>query len=319
MRKPRICVITSHCCIRVLKEAIPLINKGYEIDLVSRRLPAEWRYFRSYLPWSYESLAKIIQDKKDIDIFHCHNQPTKLIKIVLDSTDKPVVADIHDFDSIVNMRYIPIEKEILQRAAKVIFPTKEYIGWAEDIYDTPDMEKKALVLYSYCSKAMLPKLRVLPSPAYNEVVYEGGIDSYRSLSCFKKVNIYTNVLGFSPEATLKYQGSSLHIQLEYSKLIQKLSEYAWGLTGSCYDNYNIRVAMPNKLFEYIAAGIPIISYMTDEVSKFIKEYNIGIAITDPDQIIPDYIPYRENVQKIRDQFWMEDHIEILETLYKEVL
>jgi len=312
-------MITDHCCIRVLKEAIPLVNKGYEIDLLSRRLPAEWRYFRNYLPWSYESLAKIIQDKKDIDIFHCHNQPTKFIKMVLDSTDKPVVADIHDFDSIVNMRYIPIEKEILQRAAKIIFPTKEYIQWAEDIYDI-DIKKKTLILYSYCSKTMLPALRVLPSPAYKELVYEGGIHSYRSLSCFKKVNIYMNVIdGFLPEQMIQYQNSSLYMQLEYPALVQKLSEYAWGLTGSCYDNYNIRVSMPNKLFEYIAAGIPIISYMTDEVSKFIKEHEIGIAIPDPDQVIPDYVPYRENVQKIRDQFWMEDHIKSLENLYKEIL
>ena len=110
-------MITDHCCIRVLKEAIPLINKGYTVDLLSRRMPLEWQMFRKFLPWSPHSIGKIVSDKQDIDIFHCHNQPTEYIKTVIEATDKPVIADIHDFDSIVSTTYIPVEKVILEKAA----------------------------------------------------------------------------------------------------------------------------------------------------------------------------------------------------------
>ena len=169
---------------------------------------------------------------------------------------------------------------------------------------------------------MLPELRTSPLPIKKQIIYEGGIHSYRELSCFENIQIQTNAAlidDFPPEVRMQHSNSGLDTRLEYKKLVEELGKYEWGLTAACQDNFNVRISMPNKLFEYIAAGIPIVSYLTDEVSKFIDKYGIGIKISSPDQELPDALPYRKNVQNIRNDFWMEDHINKLEEVYRQLI
>jgi len=51
-----------------------------------------------------------------------------------------------------------------------------------------------------------------------------------------------------------------------------------GLTLDKDTNLNYRFILPNKLFDYISAGIPVISSNRIEVSKIISENNCGIII-----------------------------------------
>lgn len=47
-------------------------------------------------------------------------------------------------------------------------------------------------------------------------------------------------------------------------------------------NLNYRFCLPNKLFDFIQAGVPIVSSNLVEVGKIIKKYNIGLFIPDHD-------------------------------------
>ena len=110
--------------------------------------------------------------------------------------------------------------------------------------------------------------------------------------------------------------------LEYYELIQALTHYRWGFLGSCTPSLNIEFCMPNKLFEYIAAGLPMIVLHSKRTGKFVTKYGMGIHVEHPsdvNQYLDDAYKYRENVLKHRDEFWMEDHIGILEDLYKSIL
>ena len=46
---------------------------------------------------------------------------------------------------------------------------------------------------------------------------------------------------------------------------------------------NHRFALPNKLFEYLAANIPVIASDLPEIQKVVKGYNVGIAVSPVDQ------------------------------------
>jgi glycosyltransferase involved in cell wall biosynthesis len=56
--------------------------------------------------------------------------------------------------------------------------------------------------------------------------------------------------------------------------------------GLCLEkdtNLNYRYSLPNKLFNYIAAGIPVIANDLPETGKIIREHNIGVII---DRVTP---------------------------------
>jgi len=53
--------------------------------------------------------------------------------------------------------------------------------------------------------------------------------------------------------------------------------------GMCLEkdtNLNYRFSLPNKLFDYISAGIPVIASNLPETSKILGEYNCGLLIHD---------------------------------------
>jgi glycosyltransferase involved in cell wall biosynthesis len=59
-------------------------------------------------------------------------------------------------------------------------------------------------------------------------------------------------------------------------------------------NYNF--SLPNKVFDYISAGIPVIATDLPEIAKIVHEYNCGILISEPspEEISKAIIKLRDN-------------------------
>ena len=102
--------------------------------------------------------------------------------------------------------------------------------------------------------------------------------------------------------------------LQYEAMLSALGFYDWGLCGNITKHQEWDVAMPNKLFDYMAGGIPIIALNCKEVAKFVKKHKVGIAVSSI-QEIKDRWEEREQCQRNvflkRFNFTMEKHIEKL--------
>ena len=73
-----------------------------------------------------------------------------------------------------------------------------------------------------------------------------------------------------------------------------------GLTLDKNTNINYRFSLPNKLFDYISAGIPVLSSDLKEIRKVIEKYNIGEILSD---LQPEHIATHIN-QLLEDDIKM---------------
>lgn len=85
-------------------------------------------------------------------------------------------------------------------------------------------------------------------------------------------------------------------KMPWSELIRFTRSADAGMSLDRDSNINYRYSLPNKLFDYISAGIPIISGDLPEVSKIVEEYSCGIILprVSPEEITKAIRKLQEN-------------------------
>lgn len=80
----------------------------------------------------------------------------------------------------------------------------------------------------------------------------------------------------------------------YSRLVQFTMNADAGVTLDKDTNINYRLSLPNKIFDYLQCGIPVISSNLVELRRIVEQYKVGVitpAVTAPDiaQTIQSFI------------------------------
>lgn len=299
----KIVIVQDIPCIRTHKIAKMIASKGIQVDLMYYSLHPLQVYGEIELP--YKNIYKISDakafiefiNKSDYDIVYSANEPDYFTVLLL-AADKPVIHDTHDMMSIrskLSNEQIVLEYIANKNAHGNIYVHELQKEIAQNKFGITN--KHIFVLNNLIERNLIPqnykpKLSSLDGKIH--CVYEGGLSSnkasHRYLEDFFKrlanenihVHIYghvdnnyiSNLVKFSP--FIHYEGI-----LPPKELIFEMTQYDVGLAYfNVNENnyYHINTVSPNKVYDYLAAGLPIAFSDLVSLKLFNEEYKVGKVI-----------------------------------------
>ncbi len=302
-------------CIRIYKMAYALTQKGYQVfDAYSGgRYEEHYHMDQQDLKMAFagdiqiKGLPHLVQLSREFHLLHCHNRPDLLTLMAL-AGNAPVIHDAHEVTA--TPPAPPLESYETEELANTLADGKIYQSASHrDIlvrrYSIPT--HNTLVFTNYALGKHIPnKLKPKLAPQMDEihVVYQGlaGISTnvprhrqfnhiFQTLTANRiHVHIYTQYYdkGYK-ELSAKNQYLHYHNALNPRELISEISQYDFGILPFPYEEGTrdyLDGQMPHKLFEYMAARLPIISSPGEAKEKFITANNIGVIYDDIETLIP---------------------------------
>lgn len=348
----RVVMVSGHSCIRVHKMAIPLIEKGHEVHLVARKLSSFWQQYKSFLMCEdIEQYAEAIKlHAPKADVFHCHNEPSWFVSLIKEITDKPVILDVHDSylarstpeeaeEALSNgekhVRVSVEERTNFQLADGLVFPGDDF---REVVTGEFNLKQPALTLPSYVPRRYF---QYDFKDWHGGLVYEGKVtlpSETKGYSSGFRYCDYTDACKHTSDIGMDfhlYAGRTdekfrkhysfphtfVHEPLNYEPLMACIGRHDWGLVGNVTKTREWDVAMPNKLFEYIATGVPVVAMNASNSSRFLEDTGMGISVSSPAELgerWSEHTKVRKRLFKERQNWSMNAHIEKLERFYEAI-
>jgi glycosyltransferase involved in cell wall biosynthesis len=220
-----------------------------------------------------------------------------------------------------------------------IHVTEEILEYIWDKYGP----KRDLVFYNYITESMIPtnfKEKLSHKDGEVHIVYEGTLasfdgDHYDLKEIFEGIARHQlHVHIYAANANLDYKKLAeenrfihYHGHLDPRKLFTEITRYDFGWAGfnDTKNQAHMDVALPNKTMEYLACGLPTLSFPHKAQKSFIQKHGIGVVVEDlatlPERLADDNLlqRVRENVLRKRLQFTFERNIGKITDLYKTLL
>jgi len=278
------------------------------------------------------------------DLIHSHNLPDGLTVAALELTDVPVIHDSHDMQSLRQTPYedgfpelddpLVLERRAVEESAGLITVSQEMLDEVKARYEVP---ARSLVFANYAPARDLPTLlppagRVRSGPC--RVVYQGTLSTngghYDLRHLFSglvsqgvELDIYPSRpspdYGDLAEAT---PGMRCHAPLEPSKLLQELPAYDFGWAGfnDALNGPHLDTVLPNKLFEYLGCGLPVLTLRHRALERFVTQHDVGLVLDSVEDLASrlaeiDVPPLRTRVGELRSRFTIEANIGEVLALY----
>ncbi len=211
---------------------------------------------------------------------------------------KALIYDSHEYftetPELVNRKFV---QQVWKRIEVMLFPRLQYIITVNksiaDLYEKEYGKKLAVVrnippkskeVQTLTRKELgLPddkKLIILQGSGIN--IDRGGeeaVEAMRYLSNHLLLivgggdvidTLKQNVVDFGIEDRVLF-----YPRMPYEKMMQYTMVSDLGITFDKDTNINYRFSLPNKLFDYIRAGIPVLSSDLVEIAKIIRKYDVG--------------------------------------------
>ena len=304
---------------RVHKVSLTLQKLGYEVLLVGRRqkkslLPGPRNYSMHrmkllvekgplfYLAFNFRLFFFLLFSKADLLV---SNDLDTLLPNYLVSRlkKKPLVYDTHEiFTEVPELQNRPLKKAAWRKLEKLLLPRLKHVftvnrslaDWYAENYGIrlsvvrniptlirfPDLKSR--------TELGLPldkKIIILQGAGIN--IERGGEELLEAM--LHSDNLLLLIIGSGDVIPLlkerashtAFAGKVRFIDsLPYNELMQYTRNADLGLSMDKDSNLNYRYSLPNKLFDYIHAGIPVLASRLPELEAIIRRFDVGDFIDD---------------------------------------
>jgi len=312
--------------------------------------------FESWFPLSANTAAELrkIVATHDINLIHSHNAPDALTNLCIDlfGGEIPIVHDIHDLMSARETAYEDglnkpddafnsreEERQAIERSDAVITVSNAILSLARrQGYRLPEITH---VYANYIPERFIPKTLPQNGPTLASrpirIVYEGFVSSngghYDLHSIFRalaaegiEVHIYPSRHNSDYQSladivpNIVYHGS-----LSPEKLFKEITQYDFGWAGfnDMLNRVHLDTVLPNKLFEYISCGLPVISFPHEALKHFLETHHAGLVIDTISGLAErlrtlEMVAVRGNVRRHRWDFTVEANIGWIVNIYRQL-
>lgn len=351
----RVLFLQQQPCIRTLKYAVGLraLVPGLQLGFACRGRTLSGFYgtgdelFDRWWPLGDDPLGEIraVITQFTPDVVHCHNLPDQLTVFAQEATDgrSPVIHDVHDFQSLRTTPYrdgfpqpadpLMLEQRAVEASAAVVTVSDVLLAEIAARYQLPG---HTLVFANYAIGASLP----VPLPSWNRprqgpwrLVYQGTLfvdgGHYDLRELFRTlagggVELHVYPVRPAPEYPA-LDGVCWHDTLDPHALLRALPEYDYGWAGfnAALNGAHLDTVLPNKLFEYLACGVPVLTLRHHALEQFVREHGVGLALDDLDDLgarldAVDLPALRRRITELRTVFTVEHNIHRVVELYEAV-
>jgi glycosyltransferase involved in cell wall biosynthesis len=278
------------------------------------------------------------------DVIHSHNLPDSLTVLALELTEGglPVVHDVHDLQSLRRTPYedgfpepddpLELERRAVEGCAALVTVSDELLA---EIDARHRVRAPTLVFPNYALRGDLPESIAAERPLEGRprLVYQGTLSTngghYDLRELFTAIAAQGIELHVYPARHVDgydaLPGVHLHETLTPSALLKALPSYDLGWAGfnAELNAPHLDTALPNKAFEYLGCGLPVLTLCHRALSRFLEERGLGVSLDSVEDLgrvleTIDLAELRSRVAAARFEFTFESRIEELLDLYGSV-
>jgi len=355
----KVCVLDLYIGPRHIKEVTALKKLGIEFVFARGSL-----YHKNLGIMEEMCPVEFVEKRQDVldvcerhrvDLIHSHNYPDTIGLWGLWAARKlgiPIVHECHDtayevlgdagFDSVLrNPEYNWVTFDRLLEEACILRNADAVIAVSDGMakYIKHSHGRDATVIHAYPPKDHLPEPVTDMPKHFRNCVYEGGIlinetkgrfnhRYYEDI--FQKLTDQGIFIHVYPGRDMveAYPNPDVHFHAcvqDVRQLYQFMSKYHFGVIPvNRTDSPCLNFALPNKLFEYIGCGLPILCMEFDAMAEFVRENGIGVVLGDDLRLPTDFDEQmrkaKQNVLNlVGKKYVMETQAKKLKALYEELL
>jgi glycosyltransferase involved in cell wall biosynthesis len=355
----RVLFVQQQPCVRTLKYAVALrsarprlcLGFAFQGETLSGWYGTGDELFDAWWRLGPEPAADLDRVVKEFrpDLVHSHNLPDSLTVLaqVVCGGRAPVVHDVHDLQSLRRTPYeagfpepadpLALEKQAVEASAAVVAVSAEMLQEMEARHVVPPAR---LTFANYALGRDLPA--ELPPPDRRRegalrVVYQGTLSTngghYDLRETFRTVaasGVRLDVFPGRPAPAYVAMaagcpGMRVLPTLPPDRLLQVLAQYDFGWAGfnTSVNAAHLDTALPNKAFEYVGCGVPVLTMGHRALDRLVTEEGVGATLATLDDLESqlaslDLPALRRRTAETRHRFTVEAHVDRLCALYDQV-